>query len=806
MDGIVTFTELMDITGIPKRTLFRRLKSLGIKPVGRETNGGGRPTNLYDEKLFPDDWQLKINLHRQKKSIEDLKAQQVEVQKRGRPSKAASESGLPVCVRADGTAIVPWKPGDDGGGLNLKEQELCHLKGTFISNYRAFYTAHADEWGKTVPAKQAFLEAYNLGDRGSYPVLYAKIGNVSFKTAEAWDLRLRRNGNNSFCLADRRGKWRKGLSKVSPEQARILRDMALMPTQPLMSEIIRKARSRFQVAGLPWSKQEISDDTMRRWLEEFKVKHYDQWVFFREGEKALNDKCLPHIDRDYDAIEVGDVAVADGHVLNCRLINPWTGKLQRMVLVPWYDMKSNYVLGWELMPSENVHAYASGLYRACLCLGKVPKVAYLDNSRAARAGYFRKTTNLEESPLAGVWQRLGMGAIYAKVRHGESKTVERFFGTLAEMERAAVFAYIGTSIEKKPAYMLRGESIHKALRDVITGGREPGIEDFHWALAAWLDDYHERPQSGHLKGRCPREVFEAGRGPGFSAEEAQNLRFLMMPLEIRKVNQNGIKLPWSDTRYYHPDLYGRQLQDVVIRYDWIDKDQIWVYDKEGNFICEATRKPRVHPAARLLGTEQDVAVLSEQTEMQGHLKKQTVGPAREFLKEHMIPEIRKQLEESGLKPVDGAEANGSGGKGLRLVKGPSGKPQLELPRMTEEEKRRIDEEVERRLAEAEAERAADVVDVDFLEVEPQESEVVREPTLLERLPKMLDRDRYEALIEMGCRGEEVPSGELAWMSMYERMPEYRTLDDYFEEYRVKMMLFYEDGKGAKDVEVLGEVD
>ena len=46
----------------------------------------------------------------------------------------------------------------------------------------------------------------------------------------------------------------------------------------------------------------------------------------RDGEKALSDKVEPYIKRDASLLEVGDILVADGHVLNFNVINPFTGK------------------------------------------------------------------------------------------------------------------------------------------------------------------------------------------------------------------------------------------------------------------------------------------------------------------------------------------------------------------------------------------------------------------------------------------------------------------------------------------------
>src|SRR5690606_23316970 len=101
------------------------------------------------------------------------------------------------------------------------------------------------------------------------------------------------------------------------------------------------------------------DNTFRNYLKDYRKFNYAEWLFYREGWKALNEKCLYHIDRDYSQIEVGDILFADGHRLNTGLIYPFTGREKRMTQIAWYDMKSNYLCGWEVMATENTDAITS---------------------------------------------------------------------------------------------------------------------------------------------------------------------------------------------------------------------------------------------------------------------------------------------------------------------------------------------------------------------------------------------------------------------------------------------------------------
>ena len=155
-----------------------------------------------------------------------------------------------------------------------------------------------------------------------------------------------------------------------------------------MSEVVRMARARMAFEGI--EAPESKTKTFLNFLNEFKKSNFDTWTFFRHGQKALNDTCLPHMERDSECVKVGDMVIADGHITNFEILNPFTGKPKRMMLVLWLDFRSNMPLGWEISPTENTQSIATAMRRAILCLGKIPKIAYLDNGRAFRGKFFQK--------------------------------------------------------------------------------------------------------------------------------------------------------------------------------------------------------------------------------------------------------------------------------------------------------------------------------------------------------------------------------------------------------------------------------
>ncbi|MDY6789710.1 MAG: transposase [Thermodesulfobacteriota bacterium] len=615
-------------------------------------------------------------------------------------------------------------------------------------------------WGNKSKARTDFIRAYNSGL--AYPKLYQELGRVSWKTVEGWKRTMRHSGD-TLKLADGRGFCHRGQS-LTEDQENILLRCALQPNRPKISEAIRQARWMMENKNI---RDGYSDATYRRWLMYWKSHNYHIWVFSRQGAKAWNDKCAYYIERDYSLINVGDILVADGHVLNFEIINPWPPcKPKRMMLILWKDMKSNFPLGWEIMPTENTQAIASALRRAILRLGKYPKVAYLDNGKAFKARFF-KGVDFDQENFTGLFERLDIKTIFAWPYHGQSKTVERFFGSFAELERWCP-TYTGTSIDKKPPRMLRGEKLHRKVYDKLTGGRCITLEQAHMAIAAWFDAYAQRPQKGHLKGRSPLDLFLEGKGDGVNPAE---LQYLMMSIEVRTIRRNGIRL--FGQNYYDPALYGRK-HKVTIRYDLQDKSAIYVFDGNGDFICEARPVEKVHPAATVLGNEEDQARLVKHIKYKEHQKKQADVTARAFLENEVIPEHRRRLAEIGIE----GQVEGGGLKAEVKKIDLSGK-------LTEAEKKEIQRKYDE-LVELNKDMPAEEPKDDYIPESIDETAMI-----FQELPKMNEIDRYEKLIELETRNILIPKEHRAFMTYYEQTGEYKMYMERFEEHRARTMMVWQ---------------
>lgn len=719
MKSFYTAKELAEMGGMPgtERAVQLKAKRENWPFQARSGKGGGRE---YAVEALPEETRLALA------GPFLLPVQSVES---GRQS-FVNRGQIDFSQRDAKKKSVPSPPVPSGSHpqtCRAVQEGKANIKASLVRLYLQHLAGAA--WGHKEQARDNFMVLYNSGSK--WPELFQELGELSWKTVEGWKTKLKKSCGDSLQLADRRGK-QMGARRITPVQAGIILSFVRQPKGKSLpkSEIIRFSRDVMRGKGM----DDLSDASYRRFLDDWISVNYDEWIWWREGDKGLNDKCLFWTERDYDQINVGDILVADGHVLNFLIRNPWTGKDQRMMLVLFFDMKSSMPCGWEIMPTESTMSISSALRRSIIRLGMTPKIVYLDNGRAFKGQYFTGT-DFEQTELPGLYDRLGIRLIVAKPYHGQSKTIERFFKTFGELERMSP-SFIGTAIDTKPAHLNRGEKLHRAINDQISGGFVPTLIDSHRAISAWFDAYAARPQGpgSHLAGICPQELFDAGRGPGVDPEA---LRVLMMKKEERTIYGRGVKVYDKGDWYYHPALYGRK-HKVFVRFDLQERDSVLVYDQRNDeFICEAERVDKVHPAAAILGDSADQALLRGQLELAGALRKQTIAHAKDMAEQVVIPEAQRLIEESCFGSPEGKAAPGAKGTVIKML------PEKPAPRLTHEELQR---EIE------ESQRLQD------------EFEVAQEAA---KIARMDEDDRYGYLLDMEMRGESLNMEYRRFMRTYE---------------------------------------
>lgn len=187
-------------------------------------------------------------------------------------------------------------------------------------------------------ADHEFLELYNTGL--FLPKTYEFLGSVSIGTLRRHIQAYLKSGSVESLIPKyqitKQGEYN-GI--LDDDMKSILLALLLHQNQFKLATAIRLTKQILIKRG--YDKTTLpSYITFKRFADNFKTNNYAEWVLKREGMKAYHDKVEPYIERDISKIEVGDVIIADGHVLNFQVINPFTGKPTRATLVGFLDWRS----------------------------------------------------------------------------------------------------------------------------------------------------------------------------------------------------------------------------------------------------------------------------------------------------------------------------------------------------------------------------------------------------------------------------------------------------------------------------------
>ena len=526
------------------------------------------------------------------------------------------------------TALVPH---------NYKEPDFVSDKTKLTANYRANIVVALQKLRKKYPTKKEadtiFLELYNSGLY--LPKAYNFIGSISIGTLHRW-VRAFEKHESTVCLQPKY-KWSKQgeyNSILNDEMRNILLTLLLHPSKYNYGKAIKLTKEILKKRGY----EELPCDlSFKRFAENFRKNNYAEWILRREGMKAYHDKVEPYIERDISKIEVGDILVADGHVLNFQVINPFTGRPTRATLVGFLDWKSTALVGYEIMMTESTQCIASALRNSIINLGMLPKVVYQDNGKAFKSRFFQNT-DFEEDLFNGVYANLNIHSVFAKPYNARAKVIERFFREFQEEFEKGMPSYIGTCIEDKPAWLKRGEKLHEEWHKKLTNNYIPTVQETIKYINGWIK-FHNKNLCPNDRSKTIQEMLDSVQKQNINP---QVLDDLMMKTECRTINRHGIT--FLNMHYRSEAIIG--IRDKVnIRYSLFDLSKIHVYSTKGEFLCVAHRVQKVHPMARVLGTVKDMEEYKYQYKKQQQLKHRLIKQVKKTFPKEEIQLLEIEPEE-----------------------------------------------------------------------------------------------------------------------------------------------------------------
>lgn len=462
--------------------------------------------------------------------------------------------------------------------------------------------------------------------------LFEILGKISRGSLHRWYSML--NGAEDYTKLLPQYKYstvREYRTVLNNEEIKIFMGLLLHPNRLSIGKAIALTKYKLHEQGQAFIPADI---TFRRYAKWFKDNNYDKWILARDGEKALSDKVEPYIKRDASLLEVGDILIADGHKLAFQVINPFTGKPCRATLVGFLDWKSTALVGYEIMLEENTQCIASALRNAIINLDMIPKVVYQDNGRAFRAKYFTDDKGFTELGFQGLYSKLGIETVFARPYNARAKVIERFFKEFQEGFEKLLPSYVGSSVNNKPAYMMRNERLHKSWHNEYI----PTIEETIKMIDIWLSFKNSQP--------CPnvpdKTISEVLSGRKRQNIDINQLDDLMLATEVKTIQRNGIRFLNCD--YFDERLYGFKSK-VLIKYNLFDLKSIKVFTPKGEYLCTAERVTETHPMAKLLGTVKDYEDYKQKIVKQRQLRKKTINSVKQYLSNEEVKFIEQKMDE-----------------------------------------------------------------------------------------------------------------------------------------------------------------
>jgi transposase InsO family protein len=261
-------------------------------------------------------------------------------------------------------------------------------------------------------------------------------------------------------------------------------------------------------------------------------------------DKKAQKQLAPTVRRDYSGFALHEQWSMDGRRLDVMTADAhgvygekgWKGRLWFYAVM---DMRSRYVVGYAFGRDLNSDLVRAALLNAFDTTGRViPQGIQVDNGMEAAAkeitggAAWRRRGKVKEDEIIGMLSRIGIDISWATPAHGQTKPVERLFGTLARNTE--------TRPEFRKAYM---GSHPQARPEEYDPKHAVPVECLAQAYREELGRYHTAQHRGDaMSGKTPFQAYsELMTAPGFTARKLTPTQYRMSALAAIKVRllQNG---------------------------------------------------------------------------------------------------------------------------------------------------------------------------------------------------------------------------------------------------------------------------
>ncbi|MEI3015489.1 MAG: hypothetical protein V8T38_00020 [Oscillospiraceae bacterium] len=233
-----------------------------------------------------------------------------------------------------------------------------------------------------------------------------------------------------------------------------------------------------------------SERTFRRRAEDIP---YAVQMYFRNGDKAFSDKCLPYVERLYDDLHANDVWIADNHTFDFFTAGK-DGKVSRLYLTAFLNARIRRYDGLEPdlcalrrqgaagAPARNTEVWSSesGVLRQRF---RVPCIGYRWTRKNLAAGKTGTRILCRRTSCSSS----GIEMHNAIVRNAKAKPIERTFCTFKNQFSRCIPAFCGGTILERP----------ESLKYKLKHGIIPEEEQIRIALDSSIDGcFNAAPYGG----------------------------------------------------------------------------------------------------------------------------------------------------------------------------------------------------------------------------------------------------------------------------------------------------------------------
>lgn len=139
-------------------------------------------------------------------------------------------------------------------------------------------------------AGKDFLRVYNEGKM--YPIIFNIVGQVSIGTIYRWYKQIKTKDDYTLLIPNYDYGEKECSVNLTKEEEICFKSLLLSPNKINIGKATKLTKYILNKKGY---ESPSSERSFRRYAKLYQQKHYDKWVFAREGQKALRDKVQPYI-------------------------------------------------------------------------------------------------------------------------------------------------------------------------------------------------------------------------------------------------------------------------------------------------------------------------------------------------------------------------------------------------------------------------------------------------------------------------------------------------------------------------------